>query len=193
MLNFKRVSLLLLALLLALSFAACTEGNPVDEPLPGPPIEEPPHEEDMDDNEYTTPVPPIGDLDDMDDTDWSQYAVIIDGVGVSGASLQMIGEDEIFPTHVSLMALEQALNTDIFWNLQTDEVFFPGLNGNIHFFAGSADFTVDGETITLAQEALRIDDELYVPIQFFRDVYGASAAYFSGGHVFIHTEGGDMD
>ena len=187
MLSFKRVSLLLLALLLALSFAACTESDPADDP-----IEEPPYEEYLED-EYDIPVPPIEeDLGELG-TDWSQYAVIIDGVGVPGASLQMIGEDEIFPTHVSLMALERALNTDVFWNLETDEVFFPGLNGNIHFFAGSADFTVDGETITLAQEALRIDDELYVPIQFFRDVFGASSAYFSGGHVFIHTVGGDMD
>jgi len=188
MFAFKKISLLLLALLLVLSLAACADGEPADEPIEEPPVETPGDEDDG----YAIPVPPIGDLEDEDDTDWSLYPVIIDGVGVPGASLETVG-DEIFPTHVSLMALERGLNIDVFWNLQTDEVFFPGLNGNIHFFAGSADFDVDGETITLDQESLRIGDEIYVPIPFFRDVFGAGSAYFSGGHVFIHTEGGDME
>jgi len=191
MLNFKRVSLLLLALLLVFSFAACGRNTPAEEPIEEPPIEEPGYEENGD-NGYELPVPPIGEIDE-EDIDWSLYPVIIDGVGVPGASLEMIGEDEIFPTHVSLIVvLERGLGVDVFWNLQTDEVFFPGLNGNVHFFAGSADFEVDGETITLGQESLRIGDEIYVPILFFRDVFGAGSAYFSGGNVFINLEGGDM-
>ena len=105
----------------------------------------------------------------------------------------MVGDDAIFPTHVSLMAVDSALGMDVFWNLQTDEASFTGLNGFVMFVVGSADFIVEGETITLDQESLRIDDEIYVPIQFFRDVFGAGSAYFSGGHVFIHTEGGDME
>lgn len=192
MIHFKRLSLLVLALLLIVSFAACADNSPADEPIEELPVEELPYEEDEED-EYDAPVPPVEEDLEEPDTDWSQYPVIIDGVGVPGASLETVGDDEIFPTHVSLMAIERALNVDVFWNLQTGEVFFPGLNGNIHFFVGSADFDVDGETITLAQESLRIGDELYVPILFFRDVFGAGSAYFSGGNVFINTEGGDME
>ena len=192
MLHFKKIALLLLTLLLVLSFAACTGSQAPDEPIDEElPIEEAPYEDE--DDGYAIPVPPIGDIGDMDlDADWSLYPVIVDGVGVQGASLEMIGEDEIFPTHVSLMALERALGIDVFWNLQTDEVSFPGLNGFINFTVGTAEFDVDGEVITLEQESFRTDDEIYVPILFFRDVFGASSAYFAGGHVFIHTEGGDM-
>jgi len=188
--HFKKISLLLLALLLALSFAACTDNAPAEEPIEEPPVEEPGYYED--DDGYLLPVPPIGEIDE--ETDWSQYSVIVNGVGVLGASFTMIGDDAIFPTHVSLMAVaERGFHADVFWNVQTDEVFFPGLNGNIHFFAGSAEFTVEGETITLEQESLRIGDEIYVPIQFFRDVFGAGSAYFLDGHVFIDIEGGDME
>jgi len=189
MLNLKRISLLLLVLLLALSFVACGDSAPAVQPVATPPVEEPADVDDEDDG-YALPVPPIGELPDVD---WSLYPVIVDGVGVPGSSFEMIGEGAIFPTHVSLMAIERALGVDIFWNLQTDEVFFPGLKGNIHFFAGSADFEVDGETITLDQESVRIGEEIYVPIQFFRDVFGAGSAYFSGGNVFIHTEGDGME
>ncbi|MCL2828864.1 MAG: copper amine oxidase N-terminal domain-containing protein [Oscillospiraceae bacterium] len=186
MLNFKKISLLLLTLLLVLSFAACADTESVPPPTPEPtptPIEEPDYEEDEEeDNGYELP-----------DIDWGEYAVIVDGVGVPGASLETVG-DSIFPTHVSLLAVaERGFGLDVFWNVQTDEVFFPGLNGNIHFFGGSADFDVDGETITLNQESLRIGDEIYVPILFFRDVFGAGSAYFSGGIVSINTEGGDME
>jgi len=184
MFTFKKVTLLLLALLVALAFAACTPDSPADEP-----IEEPPYEENGDDG-YILPVPPIGEL--PDDIDWSRYPVIVDGVGVSDASFEMVGDDEIFPTHVSLMPLESVLGVDVFWNMQTNEVSFQGLNGFISFVVGSADFTLDGEVITLEQESLRIDDEIYLPLAFFRDVFGAGSAYFSGGHVYIHTEGGDM-
>jgi len=193
MLTFKRISLLLLALLLALTLVACGGGEPAESVEPDPPIAEPGYEEEEDDG-YLTPVPPIGEIPDseFEDADWSVYPVIIDGVGVPGSSFEMIGDDAIFPTHVSLMAIERALGVDIFWNLQTDEVFFPGLKGNIHFFVGTTEFAVDGETIILDQESLRMGEEIYVPIQFFRDVFGASSAYFSGGNVFINTEGGDM-
>jgi len=197
MYQFKKPAMLVLALLLLLSFAACGGGEPAARPAETPPAEEPidcePIDEEDEDNGYEIPLPPTEeDLDDFDDTDWSVYPVIINGVGVPGASLEMVGEDEIFPTHVSLMAIERALDVDVFWNMQTNEVSFPGLNGFISFVVGSADFTVAGETITLEQESLRIDDEIYLPIPFFRDVFGADSAYFSGGHVFIDFEDGDM-
>ncbi|MCL2367818.1 MAG: copper amine oxidase N-terminal domain-containing protein [Oscillospiraceae bacterium] len=189
MIKFKKLSLLLLALLLVLSFVACTSSPPPAEPIDTPP-EEPPYEENGDDD-YILPEPPIGDLEDGD-VDWSLYPVIIDGVGVPGSSFEMIGEDAIFPTHVGLMSLERVLGVDVFWNLETGYVSFQGLNGFINFVVGSADFEVDGETITLDQESVRIGDELYVPISFFRDVFGAGSAYFSGGHVIIDMEGEDM-
>jgi len=189
MLKLKRVSLLVLATLLALTLVACGGGESADEAVePDLPIEEPGYEEEEDDG-YILPMPPIGELPD---TDWSLYPVIVDGVGIPGSSLEMIGEDAIFPTHVSLIAVDHALGMDVFWDMQTDEVSLMGRNGFVSFVAGSANFTVDGETITLDQESVRIGDEIYVPIQFFRDVFGAGSAYFSDGNVFINTEGGDM-
>ena len=121
------------------------------------------------------------------------YLVVVDGEGVPGASFEFVGDDAIFPTHVSLMALDSILGMDVFWNMQTEEVSLMGLNGFATFTVGSADFVVNGETIALDQESVRVGDEIYVPIAFFRDVYGAAGAYFSGGSVFIDTEETDMN
>jgi len=184
MLTFKKVSLFLLALLLVVSFAACTGGETGEEP-----IEEPPYEENGDDG-YAIPVPPIGEIEDSDLD--GIHAVIVDGVGIPGSSFEMIGEDAIFPTHVGLMAIEQALGADVFWNMQTGEVSLMSPNGFITFMVGSTDFYIDGEPITLAEESVRIGDEIYVPIPFFRDVFGAGSAYFEGGNVFIGMDGSDM-
>jgi len=200
---FKKILIPLMVVLLALAVVACNgdgENGPDGEIEAVPPIGEvpdtngeieavPPIGEIPDNNGIVEAVPPIGELpDDFFDI----HPVVVNGMDIPGTSLETIGEDEIFPTHVSLMPLDLALGMDVFWNMQTDEASLTGRNGFVTFNVGSADFNVEGETITLIHESVRIGDEIYVPIAFFADIYGAAGAYFHGGTVFIDTEETDM-
>ena len=110
--------------------------------------------------------------------DWSRYPIIVNGVGITD-SFQTVGEDEIFPTHVPLVAVAEAFDVEVEWDEDTDEVMLEGLNGEITFTVGSAVFEVDGRRVTLGQPSVEIDDTIYVPTLFFRDVFGAGSAYFS--------------
>jgi len=213
----KKLLLISLALLLTLSFVVACDGEDEDpeyldsdyeyEEVDYDDEDEDYDEEDLyeeDDYDYVTDCEDELDEDldydedieldgGMPEMDVLGYLVVVDGEGVPGASFEFVGDDAIFPTHVSLMALDSTLGMDVFWNMQTEEVSLMGLNGFATFTVGSADFVVNGETITLDQESVRVGDEIYVPIAFFRDVYGAAGAYFSGGSVFIDTEETDMN
>jgi len=106
-----------------------------------------------------------------------------------------VGEDDGlgWPTHIPLIPVAEALGSEVNWNTNTRRVTLEGLNGEISFIVGSNDFEVDGETFTMNQSSEEIDGELYVPILFFRNIFGAGSAIFSGGIVEINTEdAGDM-
>ena len=92
------------------------------------------------------------------------------------------------PTHVVLMAVLYALDQAPV-SVSGGHVTVEGLNGTITFEINSEDFVVDGETINLAgMTAFELDGTIYVPIRFFRDVFGMNNAYFSGGIVNINNE-----
>lgn len=137
-------------------------------------------------------LPPATPLEDtetsaFDPIDWSQYDIIVNGVGLPGVNVQTVG-DWIFPTHVPLRPVAEALGAYIGWNAATREVTVDGINGLISFRVGSMDFTVNGEVITLPLASVVINDRTYVPTRFFQDVFGMNNAYFEGGHVVINNE-----
>jgi hypothetical protein len=117
------------------------------------------------------------------DIDWSVYPVIIDGIGLEINPITV--GDSIFPTHLPLGPVAAMLGSAA--TIDADTVRLDGLAGPIRFIVGSADFVVDGTTVTLEAPAIIVDGTLYVPISFFRTVFGAGAAYFAGGHVYIET------
>ena len=43
-----------------------------------------------------------------------------------------------------------------------------------------------GEVITLLQPSVKIEDRVYVPMQFFTDVFGMRNVYYKNGHIFIY-------
>jgi hypothetical protein len=197
--------LLLVVLILALSLAVISCDDNVEEYVPDEVVEDIPSPgyvpetiEPDDEEDFIEVVPPIAELPEVDmvepddNDEFVPYPVWVDGVGIPNASFVVVGDDSLFPTHVSLMALDLALGMDVFWNMQTDELSLMGFNGFATFSVGSAEVIVEGERITLDQEIIRIEDEIYVPLQFFRDVFGAAGAYFLEGSVFIDTEETDM-
>jgi len=118
--------------------------------------------------------------------------VVINGEGLYGVFARFIDDDSIFPTHIPLTAVANHLGAEVAIN-NTNEISLVGLNGHVVFTVGSADFTVDGETVTLAQPSVDIDGDVYVPFRFFVDVFGMGSAYSSGGQIFISHDALDME
>ena len=119
----------------------------------------------------------------------SDYDIIVDGAGVAGARHRIEG-DSLLPTHVSLYPIAAALGQELSWNQDTGRIAMGSPSGTILMLADSTEFEVDGEIITLAQPVILAGDNeyyIYVPIPFFRLVYSAGEAYFSGGNVIINT------
>ena len=124
--------------------------------------------------------------------DWSRYPIVINGEGITNA-VQTIGEDAIWPTHVPIVAVAEKLGEEVTVDGTTNEVTLNGLNGAISFTVGSSDFSVDGQTVTLPDSSVEVDGIIYVPIRFFRDVFGAPSAFVDGGHVYINTLAAEGD
>jgi len=121
--------------------------------------------------------------------DWSLYPIIIDGrIGVPENFHTAPGSD--FPTHVPLMPILAAL--EISAVVDSGSVSLAGLLGEITFEVGSANFILGDETITLAYEAISLDGQIFVPILFFRDVYGMGFAGWLSGAVHLNMQADDM-
>jgi hypothetical protein len=182
-----------------------TETPQTEEQPPAPPEDEDDYSEtdnDQNDDEITTqPLP--GGTDEPADSEISidiitvdeniEYeewpAVTVDGVGVQGSSHRLVG-DELFPNYVSLVIVARAFGSQV--GIEGNEIVLDGLDGRISFEIGSEIFTVGNATVRLQQPALVFDNVLYVPVEFFTEVFGAGEAFFSGGEVHISTEAGDM-
>ncbi|MCL2527039.1 MAG: copper amine oxidase N-terminal domain-containing protein [Defluviitaleaceae bacterium] len=114
----------------------------------------------------------------------TEATVIVNGLPIHWAIPRIVG-DGYFPTHVPLEAIADALGSHVNWNHAEGDIVMEGLNGTIVFHAGMSDFAVGGSLITLNQPSIVIDGVIYVPIAFFRDVYGMNNAMVYGGHVVI--------
>jgi len=169
---------MLIAALLAVSACGGTET--------APPANEPPYVAEGN----QTNEPPETQPDNQEPIDWSLYPIIIDGsIGVAANPYFPDGDD--FPTHVPLIPIAEALNSAVNWNRDTGEVTLQGLNGSISFVVGDEDYDVDGETVSLWLPSMLVDGELYVPIPFFRNIFGMGSAMWMSGHVYIDTHATD--
>jgi len=135
---------------------------------------------------------PYVDANQDGDIDWSLFPIIIDGHrGVAANWHTAEGED--FPTHVPLLPVAAALGVTVdIAESFPPEVTMNGLLGSINFTVGTYYFSVDGNLVELWQPSLLIDGEIYVPIPFFRDVYGMGRAAWMSGHVHLDMEPDDM-
>ena len=184
--NKRKIALLLALVVAAFGLAACGGTNGGD-PTPAPPAPTP---------EYQSPstLPEELDPEDLVDLEWPEDDIFVDGVALSGVRARKISEDELFPTHVPLFAVADALGMTggFFWDADAGEVTLEGLIGTITLTIDSNVFTVNGETVELFHPAIKYEDEIYVPLLFFRDVFGAGSAFSEGGQIFISSEEDDM-
>jgi hypothetical protein len=103
---------------------------------------------------------------------WELSPVLINGEPVMGATLQYVGEDAIWPTHVSLRPVADHLGETLTWDDATRTATMTSPLGTIAITIGSDD-------------AVIIGSRTYVPIRFFREAYGFNNAFFHAGNVFI--------
>ncbi|MCL2361724.1 MAG: copper amine oxidase N-terminal domain-containing protein [Defluviitaleaceae bacterium] len=144
--------------------------------------------------EMPTTGPEMIDLPDdwvFEDVD-SHYCIVIDGEGLVGPLAIFMNPDVDFQTHVELMPVVEFLGSPAEWNQETGEVTLEGRNGSISFIVGSNDFNVDGQNVTLHNGSVDFYGTVYVPILFFRDVFGMGSAYSFEGRIYINTEADDM-
>jgi len=127
---------------------------------------------------------------DFDFEEW--YCIVIDGEGLPGAHAIFMDEDSYFQTHVELVPVAEFLGAEVEWNQDTNEVTLEGRTGSISFVVGAYDFTVNGETVTLLQPSVDFYGSLYVPVLFFRDVFGMPSAFSFEGRIYINSEECDM-
>jgi len=125
------------------------------------------------------------------DVDWANIQIIIDGrKGLSANLHTPAGED--FPTHVPLVSVANALGADVSIAYSyPPQVTLEGLRGNIGFTVGTNEFSVGNQTVNLRHSSLLLDNDIYVPIPFFRDVFGMGQAMWMAGIVYLDTEATD--
>ena len=118
----------------------------------------------------------------------TEIPVFVNGVAVPGAFLMSIDlEHPELPTHVVLMEILHVLEAPV--TVSDGVVTVEGLKGTITFEMDSEEYIVNSEVITLANlPSFVVDGTIYVPIRFFRDVFGMNNAYFEGGAVQINNE-----
>lgn len=139
------------------------------------------------------------------DPDWSQFPIIVNGVGVAAAP-RTLDEASIFPTHVPLQPVLEAFATDLpstEVTLTADpatgevtRVHHYGLGGrDIEFLLDDPVYSYGYDEFTdLSQEpgatiptSSLIDGQIYVPLLFSEMFFGAEYVAVEGGHVIIST------
>ena len=131
------------------------------------------------------------DYGSQDMPDWSNYPIIINGIGITDNFF--IPEGDIFPTHVPLFPVANALELDVIQGgsqiaIQQDGEGLAFLSV-VNYLASEED-RVD----VSPNDAFMADDgyfTIYVPIALFREM--GFGAYFAGGHIYINTDAGDME
>jgi len=194
----KKISILLLALLFALGFVGCTMGGANGELnyRLGIGVTDP------DSGDTTTPG--ADDLNDDFDPSDEWLAIYVDGEGIPGSYFLILDSDGeivdpsesdeyLFATHVPLFLVAQTLGATVAWIEDSNEVTMDGLNGDITFNTGASEFMVDDESVSLTEPSAVIDGVLYVPLMFFRDVYGAASVTVQSGEVHINVHAADND
>jgi len=180
-----KVVLILVLAIAVLALGACNSGNNgYEDPVTPPDTTDPGYE----DPGYDEPITLPGDIDPDDVHELTGVEILVNGTPLVGVSALII-DDEIWPTHVPLAEVANALGVTVYG--AGEEIGLEGLNGMINFIIGSEDFEVNGETVTLWHSSVRHNGEVYVPIAFFRDVFGGGA-FVDGGMVVISSEADDM-
>ena len=117
----------------------------------------------------------------------ANYGIIINGELLEGTTWQQV--DGLFL--VPLRAVAEKLGATVTWDYDYHTVSVESPNGIIEFAPGQRIFSLDGEYVTIgdpAQTSLLIDERTYVPIRFFRDIFGMNNAYMHAGEAHINNE-----
>jgi len=188
--------LVLAALIWGLTRAFAHDGAAPTPPPPEPTITAPPTEPAVSPSptptETGSPVATASPEPTPTETDWSNYPIIVNGVGITD-NFATVGDDQIFPTHVPLEAVATALGAEAFVTVDdAQQVTLDGHKGRIVFMVGDDYVKLDGDQVVqLDAPTTNINGTIYVPLTFWRDAFGVPTANFQGGHIIINDAPGD--
>ncbi|MCL1935598.1 MAG: copper amine oxidase N-terminal domain-containing protein [Defluviitaleaceae bacterium] len=136
-------------------------------------------------NPITPEVPSISDIETEPEVDWSNYPIIVDSVGLTDSFVEMNGT-----IYVPLRSVSVALGAEVIWNSNDNSIQIIGSGDSFSAFVYLNEnlFTRDAEQIELSHPAELVNGTTYVPLSFFREVFGMNNAYFEGGHVHINND-----
>jgi hypothetical protein len=132
--------------------------------------------------------------DVSENIDWGAYDIIITlngkSRGVPNARHAKVGET-MFPNYVPLRAITEMLGFAPMWNAENREVSLSSPRGEIKLSIGSPNYTVvnysynrNGTTAVYTLEPpVIINDLTYVPVKFFREVFGFNNAWWADGNI----------
>ena len=130
-----------------------------------------------------------------EDSDPSNYDIIItiNGLarGVPNAKVLTVG-DSLFPNYVPLRAVTEMMGITPQWHSATRGVSVDSPRGIITMAIGQNYYTVtfpDGLAVTyvLDDAPVLVNGRTYVPVRFFRDVFGFNNAWWAGGNISLDT------
>ena len=123
------------------------------------------------------------------ETDWSNYPIIINGIGITDNFYML----EDFATHVPLGPVAYAIGLDVMQGGSQIAVLQDGETVAALDVVNYLTFGADRVDVGPHDTFMADDDinfTIYVPISLFRDI--GFGAYSTGGHVYINDDPGDM-
>ena len=117
--------------------------------------------------------------------------ILINGEVLEGADWEQIVSEEHTFIYVPVRAVAEALGATVTWDYDNYAVSIQTGDNTISFGINSTEFTLNGEVLSIEnppQPALLINERTYVPLRFFRDVFGMNNAYMHAGQVVIDNE-----
>jgi len=122
-----------------------------------------------------------------EDIDWSEYDIIItiNGLsqGVPNARYATMGESEL-PNYVPLRAITEMLGFTPEWNAERREITVGSPRGEITLRIGSPYYSIEYVSFTYTLDPpVIINNMTYVPVLFFREVFGFNNAWWAGGNI----------
>jgi hypothetical protein len=88
------------------------------------------------------------------------------------------------PIGVPLRVVVSMLGYPISWDARTASVTVGSPRGNVSFYVGTTEFVVEDRILAIATPSIAARGRVYVPLTFWRDVFGADVV-FDAGTLFV--------
>jgi len=112
--------------------------------------------------------------------------IVVNGVELTETKAAVSADSDImWPTHVPLRAVVEALGYEVVWHPEFGAV---AIGERVSFNPGFREFLLDGYVVELEAHSVIVDGVTFVPFSFFRELMGMNNAYFSSGQIVVNND-----